>query len=426
MKKLLLIVLIFVSYSSKAQLYFPPISGNAWDTISPTSLGWCLDKIDTLSNYLEANNTKAFLVLKDGKIVIEKYYGTFTVDSLWYWASAGKSLTSFLVGIAKQEGSVVLTDSTSHYLGSGWTVCPPQKEGLITVLDQLRMTTGLDDGVADNYCTDDTCLQYLADAGSRWAYHTAPYTLLDGVIANGTGQSLNLFLLNKLKTPTGMTGNFYPAGYLNLFVSTARSMARFGLLVLNHGNWNGNQIMTDSIYFNEMVNTSQGLNLSYGYLWWLNGKASFKVPGLQLTFPGPLMPHAPMDMIAALGKNGQYINIVPSENLVLLRMGNSPGGGEVPFTFNDSIWAKFNDVRCNLNEINSIETNSFSVYPNPAKQFITIQSKENNRFEIYDMTGNSLKEGFLNSGISTIDLSNFISGVYIIQVGLERKKFVVE
>ena len=83
MKKVLFATLFFISSQiSNAQLYFPPISGNSWDTVSPANLGWCQDKIDTLLDFLETKNTKAFIVLKDGKIAIEKYYGTFTVDSL--------------------------------------------------------------------------------------------------------------------------------------------------------------------------------------------------------------------------------------------------------------------------------------------------------------------------------------------------------
>lgn len=105
-----------------------PLQPKFMDTLSPASLGWCHDKIDTLLNFLDSKNTKAFIVLKDGKIVIEHYFDTFTVDSLWYWASAGKSLTSFLVGMAKQDGFLNLSDSTSQYLGSGWTICPPLKK----------------------------------------------------------------------------------------------------------------------------------------------------------------------------------------------------------------------------------------------------------------------------------------------------------
>ena len=428
MKKVLFATLFFISSQiSNAQLYFPPISGNSWDTISPANLGWCQDKIDTLLDFLETKNTKAFIVLKDGKIAIEKYYGTFTVDSLWYWASAGKSLTGFLVGLAKQDGSVNLSDSTSHYLGSGWTVCPTAKEGLITVLDQLKMTSGLDDLVPDNYCTDDTCLQYLADAGTRWAYHTAPYTLLDGVIENGTGQGLNLFLLNKLKTPTGMTGNFYPTGYLNLFVSKPRSMARFGLLMLNRGNWDGNQILTDTAYFNAMTNTSQNLNPSYGYLWWLNGKPTYLVPGFQIPIPGPLMPHAPMDMIAALGKNGQFINVVPSQNLVLIRMGDAPGVGEVPFTFNDSIWEKMNDVMCVGTAIN-IQTNdvaNFEIYPNPSTETVTIFTRVAGEYEILNSFGKKIISGFADIGNNTIDISNLESGNYLIKHNDKNLKLII-
>ena len=58
-------------------------------------------------------------------------------------------------------------------------------------------------------------------------------------------------------------------------------MARFGLLVLNHGNWDGTQIMIDSIYFDEMINTSQSLTKS-GYLWWLNGKKAICIQALNL------------------------------------------------------------------------------------------------------------------------------------------------
>ncbi len=428
MKKILTILLfVILSQISKAQLYFPPVSGNTWDTISPTSLGWCQDKIDTLIDFLDTKNTKAFIVLKDGKIVIEHYFDTFTVDSLWYWASAGKSLTSFLVGMAKQDGFLELSDSTSQYLGSGWTICPPQKEGLITVLDQLRMTSGLNDLVPDNYCTDDTCLEYLADAGTRWAYHNAPYTLLDGVIENSTGQALNLYLLNKVKIPTGMTGNYYPSGYNNLFVSIPRSMARFGLLMLNHGNWDGNQIMTDTTYYNEMINTSQNLNPSYGYLWWLNGKPSYLVPGLQIPFPGPLMPHAPMDMYSALGKNGQFINIVPSQNIVLVRMGDAPGVGEVPFLFNDSIWERMQDVMCGTTEINS-DSEKFmlsKIYPNPTSGYITLYANKNSTYKLFNSLGKEISRGQLLKGENSIDLSRFENATYFMQLEGKFEKIVL-
>ncbi|MBK9012904.1 MAG: beta-lactamase family protein [Saprospiraceae bacterium] len=179
MRKNLLAFLLLLSFGkfNAQSLYFPPLTGNAWETLSPDSLGWCDDNIQELYDLLETNNTKAFLLLKDGRIVLEKYFGTFTQDSAWYWASAGKSMTASLVGIAQQDGLLDINDPSSDYLDTGWTACPPDKEALITIRHQLTMTSGLDDGVPDHYCTLDTCLQYLADAGTRWAYHNGPLHL---------------------------------------------------------------------------------------------------------------------------------------------------------------------------------------------------------------------------------------------------------
>lgn len=418
MKKALLSFFLFLgSLTNQAQsLYFPPVSGPAWDTVSPASLGWCQQEIDTLVNYLDQINSKAFIVLKDGKIVIEEYFGTFTQDSLWYWASAGKSLTGFTVGLAKQDGFLSLDDTTASYLGQGWTECPPAKEEMITIRHQLSMTSGLDDGVPDHHCTLDTCLQYLADAGTRWAYHNAPYTLLDEVIANATGTSLNAYINQKIKIPTGMTGLFVPQGYNNLFVSNARSMARFGLLILNRGNWNGNQIMTDQNYFDQMVNTSQNMNLSYGYLWWLNGKPSFMVPGLQFSFPGSMNPNAPADMFAAMGKNGQFINVVPSMNLVFIRMGNAPDASDVPFLYNDSIWLRLNAAMCNVTALNNKVTDNFSFYPNPAKETLWVNGVDKNEWiNILSVNGTLLQSQRVGAGSININTLDFANGLYFVQ-----------
>lgn len=418
-KHILWIFLAIAQLSASSQsLYFPPVAGNTWDTISPAVLGWCEDRITPMLDYLESKNTKAFIVLKDGKIVIEKYFGTFTQDSVWYWASAGKTLTAFAVGMAQQEGHLSITDTSSEYLGS-WTSCPPAKEDLITIRHQLTMTTGLDDQVADPYCTLQSCLQYKADAGTRWAYHNGPYTMLDKVIQQATGQTLNVYFTQKVKNPTGMSGAFFPSGYNNVFVSTPRSMARFGLLMLNKGNWNGTQILTDTSYFKQMVNTSQTLNPSYGYLWWLNGKTSFMVPGLQTVFNGPLSPHAPDDMYAALGKNGQFINVVPSMNLVFIRMGDAPENNEVPFTFNDSIWQKLNDVICTTTGVADANKESVQaeIYPNPALDVFTVKyALHSFTVSMYDITGKIVMHETPAYDNAKIETDGFVNGMYFLKI----------
>lgn len=421
MKKTLLFLLPgLISFALQAQnLYFPPLVGNTWSTTSPESLGWCPDKIDELLDYLEDKNTKAFILLKDGKIVLEEYFGTFTQDSVWYWASAGKTLTAFTVGIAQQEGHLSIEDATSDYLGAGWTSCTPDKEANISIRNQLTMTSGLDDGTGDPYCTLPSCLQYRADAGTRWAYHNGPYTLLDGVIEAATGQTLNAYVTQKIKLQTGITGTFLQVDDNNVFFSKPRSMARFGLLILNRGKWNNTPILQDTAYFNQMVNTSQELNKSYGYLWWLNGKGSFMAPGLQFVFPFDLNPSAPDDMIAALGKNGQIINVVPSQNLVYIRMGNVPDAGEVPVTFNDTVWQKLNAVMCGITDVEDrLETATpVQVYPNPAQQSFAVELPEQ-VFDvmIFDATGRRVYEAGDVFQKIEIDSNRFANGLYTVRV----------
>lgn len=298
---------------------------------------------------LESNGTRAFIVLKDGKIVIEAYFGKdllgiadFNKSSSWYWASAGKTLTAFLAGKAQEEGFLNINNKTADYLGTGWTSLTPTQENQITVRHQLTMTTGLDDGVPDNHSFARTDLIYKAPAGTRWAYHNAPYTLLDQVVTNATGQNFDNYFNVKLRDKIGMDGLWIWIDNDHVYFSTARSMARFGLLILNKGTWGKELIMQDKVFFNNMITSSQTINKSYGYLWWLNGKESFMVPGLQIEFPGSINPYAPSDMISGIGKNGQYVSIVPSKNIVMIRMGENPDAVTVPLLFLDDIWKKLN------------------------------------------------------------------------------------
>jgi CubicO group peptidase (beta-lactamase class C family) len=414
-----IIFCLFGNLSKAQNLYFPPLTGTSWDTIAPSTLGWCQPQIDSLYNFLEQTNSKSFIVLKDGKIVLEKYFGTHSRDSLWYWASAGKTLTAFTVGIAQQEGFLNINDTSSTYLSAGWTVCPPIKEEKITIRNQLTMTSGLNDGVPDHYCTLDTCLQYLADAGNRWAYHNGPYTLLDGVISIATSQSLYSYFNAKIRSRIGMNGTFFQVGYNNVYFSNSRSMARFGLLMLNEGNWNGTQIMTDTAYFNQMINTSQNLNLSYGYLWWLNGKSSFMVPTLQNVFQGQLFTDAPVDMYAALGKDGQLINVVPSQNLVLIRMGEAPGtSSDVTITYNNDIWKKMNDLTCNVSAIENQSQFDIKIYPNPAKDRLFIDSNSDiEKICLFNMTGQKVFElDNINTNNFALELSDLPAASYFLQI----------
>lgn len=408
---LLFLLLIHFQFVQSQSLYFPPNVGTTWETMDPAELGWCEPNIQALYSYLDQTNSKAFIVLKDGKIVLEKYFGTFTKDSLWVWNSAGKTLTAFTVGIAQKEGFLSINDTTSEYLGTGWTSLTPAQEEKITIRHQLTMTTGLDETQFD--CLTPSCLTYVAEPGTRWAYHNSPYTLLDDVIASATGQTLNTYVTQKIKNPIGMNGLYVQIGNNNVFVSNARSMARFGLLLLAQGSWNGTPILNDPTYFQEMTNSSQQINPSYGYLTWLNGKSSFMIPQVQFSFNGSAMPNAPDDVYAALGKNGQIINVQPSENLVFIRMGKDDGNSLVSNQYNDTIWQKINLLSCS-NSTNESTFQSVLIYPNPVTDVLNIVSENPiERIEMRSIAGQIIPIELMDNQIR---LEKLAAGFYLINM----------
>jgi CubicO group peptidase (beta-lactamase class C family) len=419
-----LFILFSYNYSNSQQLYFPPVGSETWETTSPEELNWCTDEIPALLDFLEETNTRAFLVLKDGKIVIEEYLNGNTTNTPWYWASAGKSLTAFLVGMAQQEGYLDINESSTNYLGEGWTSLTPEEELAITIRHQLTMTSGLDDGVEDIYCTNPECLTYLAAPGTRWAYHNAPYTLLDSVIFYSTGQSINSYLSNTLSDVTGINALFLPNGFNNVCYSRPRAFARFGILMLGEGTWNGTPIMTDMQYFNDMITPSNDLNESYGYLWWLNSQDSFMIPSVQWVFPGTPMEAAPLDMYSALGKNGQILNIVPSQNLLVVRMGDAPDGNEflVPTAYNNEIWEKLNMVICNSVATEEMQNSEFKIYPNPTEDIVyfdVMHATASDRMLISNMLGSIVYDG---APLNQLSVREFDSGVYEVQLFIKNSK----
>ena len=344
-----LIVLFYSSCSSDAvepnsaptateTLYFPPLTSTTWETTSIASLGWKQSAVQPLLDFLEVKNSKSFIILVNGRIVMENYINGHDANASWYWASAGKTLTATVTGIAQQENLININTKVSQYLGTGWTSLPLDKENLITNKHLLSMTSGLDDSTDD---VDPANLKYKADAGTRWAYHNV-YVKLQGVVAQASGQTWTTYFNTKLKDKIGMDGTWFQLGNNSVYSSTSRSMARFGLLMYAKGKWENNTILNEN-FFNEATNTSQTLNLGYGYLWWLNGKSSYHLPQSQLQFNGSLIPNAPADMYLALGKNDQKIYIIPSKKMVVIRMGEVANPDNPTFTLSDFdtvLWQK--------------------------------------------------------------------------------------
>ena len=328
------------------ELYFPSIESTEWETTSAESLGWNTSQLDELYAYLDDKNTKGFMILKNGNIVLEKYFNGHSQNANWEWYSAVKSLTATAIGVAQEDGYININNKTSDYLGNNWSSLTQEKQDLITVKHHLTMTTGLQNTPLNFIawtCTTAPCMIYNVDAGTKWQYHQGSFTQAQNIISQSTGVNFKVYIKEKILDQIGVTGSWNSVLNLNIFSSNTRGMARFGLLALNKGTWGDNAIVSES-YFDEMTNTSQSLNKSYGYLWWLNGKDGFVAPDT-FEYPGSLIPNGPSDMICALGAQDQKIYVIPSKNMVVVRSGESTGIESLASSsFDNELWGEINAV----------------------------------------------------------------------------------
>lgn len=328
------------------ELYFPSLNNNNWETTSPENLGWNTSQLNSLYTYLEEKHTKGFIILKDGKIVVEQYFNGHNQNANWEWFSAVKSLTATAVGVAQEEGLLNINNKTSDYLGNNWSSLTQDKQDLITVKHHLSMTTGLQNTPLNFIawtCTTAPCMIYNFDAGTEWQYHQGAFTQVQNILSQSTGENFKIYIKEKILDQIGVTGSWNSILNLNIFSSNTRGMARFGLLALNKGTWDDNTIVSES-YFNEMTTTSQNLNKSYGYLWWLNGKDGF-IGTDTIEYSGSLIPNGPNDMYCALGAQDQKIYVIPSKNMVVVRSGESAGlDALASSSFDNELWGKINAV----------------------------------------------------------------------------------
>ncbi|TAE84228.1 MAG: class C beta-lactamase-related serine hydrolase [Bacteroidetes bacterium] len=323
-------------------MYFPGDTNATWETKPLATLGWKENAVQPLKDFLTQKNTKSFIILVNGRIVMEEYFNGHTASSTWEWNSAGKTLVATTTGIAQQEALLNIGNKASDYLRTGWTNMPLEKENLITVKHLLSMTSGNDD---TKQLVIKPNLIYVADAGTRWAYSNIFQKLMD-IVASASSKPFEAYFNEKLKTKIAMDGYWDVGPIFTIYHSTTRSMARFGLLALNQGKWNNTQVINKT-FFTESASTSQNINPAYGYLWWLNGKTNFMIPGEQTVYQGYLVPNAPADMYAAMGAKDQRIYVVPSKNMVVIRMGEAADPANPNFAisgFDNELWAKMNAV----------------------------------------------------------------------------------
>jgi CubicO group peptidase (beta-lactamase class C family) len=275
--------------------------------------------------------TKAVVVVHDGKVIAERYAEGIGVDTPLLGFSMTKSVVSALIGVMTQQGltSPSLPAPVAEWRGAN----DPRRE--IEVEHLLRMTTGLaldetnsgfDPSSQMIYLHDDMAgfavnAMPIAPPGTRWHYSSATTQILARAIRDAVGgpEQTLAFAWRELFNPLGMrnvTLEFDGAGTLQgstYMLASARDWAKFGLLYLNDGVVGGKRILhEDWVDFSAAAT----LDSEYGAGFWTNRSEH---PDAK----GRLRAGIPRDAFFASGDLGQRIVIMPSQHLVVVRLGDS-------------------------------------------------------------------------------------------------------
>ncbi|MGQ7945826.1 serine hydrolase domain-containing protein [Flavobacterium sp. WC2509] len=266
--------------------------------------------------------TRSILVIYKDKIIAEKYVEGFTKHSLILGWSMTKSVTGTLFGILQKQGRFDI------YKPAPIVEWQSDNRKNITTNDLLHMNSGLEwEEQYDKIC-DATKMLFEAEdmswsqlikpaifkPNTHWNYSSGTTNLLSGILRKQfkTHQEYLDFwysaLIDKIGmhsmiVETDMVGNYVGSSYA---WATTRDWSKLGLLYLHKGNWNGEQLFDPSWakYVSTPTNTSEG---RYGAQFWLNAGGKY--------------PSAPKNMYYCSGFQGQKIFILPSQDMIIVRMG---------------------------------------------------------------------------------------------------------
>lgn len=299
-----------------------------------------------LLDYLRNRNSTGFLIVQDGKVLVEKHWPAPKNDrqfSMFVYgknpqgalledvASQQKSFVSVLVAIAIDKELIEIEKPVSAYIGVGWSKATSEQEAKIRVIDVLTMSSGLDDKFS-----------YEAPAGTVFYYNTPVYAVTKRIVAAAANQSLDTITHDWLTAPAGMNETAWrkrPAALASVgndtgLVTTPRDTALFGLMVLHGGISNDGKRVVSEANLKAMF-TPSATNPAYGRLWWLNSGA-YTVRALAGRKEGPLIAAAPTDTVAALGAFDRRLYVVPSRKLVVVRTGAAAGDKD----FDQQLWLR--------------------------------------------------------------------------------------
>jgi CubicO group peptidase (beta-lactamase class C family) len=330
----------------------PSPADGEWPTADPAALGLDPVVVQQLADEAAADGSNCFLVVRDGQIAGEWYWNGTGPDTAQEVFSATKSVTSVLVGIAADDGDLAVEDPAATWIPE-WSDTRAEEVAVRNLLsnDSGRQWSFQSDYPGLLQASDRTAygigLEQADPPGEVWAYNNSAIQTLEQVLEGSTGDAVSQFARERLLEPIGMAHSAMttdPAGNTLTFMglqSTCRDMARFGWLILEHGRWGDDQVVSEDWIDESTGRPSQDLNAAYGYLWWLNrrGPMASTASATRLeeeagAADGQRVPGAPEDLVWALGLGGQIVQIHEPTRTVVVRLGpatlSSPYGPDKP------------------------------------------------------------------------------------------------
>jgi CubicO group peptidase (beta-lactamase class C family) len=337
------------------ETYFPT---TAFRMTDPASAGMNADKLNAaLALTGDHNRTQAVVVLRHGYVVAETYAAGFTADTRHESYSMAKSVTSALVGIAIDQKLISGVNERVCQFYPEWD-CSKDSDPRtrITVEHTMNIETGLEwqedwrvgaTGPNDALLAGPDMLDYVlakpaaTEPGTMQRYSTGDPALLSGVLQGSTGKTAYDFAKSVLFDVIGISGVTWNAdskGRTTTYAglqATAREFAKFGFLYQNHGVWDGKQVVPGS-WVDFTTRAKDPCHDGYRYLWHINPPIRLGDQDPSCAFlacPPTSFANLPADAFFAEGVFGQFVFVVPSADLVVVRLAQDDLGSDYWDTF---------------------------------------------------------------------------------------------
>jgi CubicO group peptidase (beta-lactamase class C family) len=323
-----------------------------WRKEDPEKLGFDATKLAAALAFTAPNaKTQAVFVVRHGYVAAETYSGGFSASMQHESYSMAKSFSSGLVGIALAEGKLgSLDDKVCSAYPMQWSCADTtDRRSRITLDHALNLSTGLDwredwrstasgrnDALSLNLLDTVLAKQGVTEPGSEKRYSTGDPALLSGMLQKATGMTALQYAKQKIFDVIGTPGIRWNADFAGRTTTyaglqaSAAEYAKYGYLYLQRGSWDGKQVIPA-----EWVDrTTQAKNPCEDwnqYLWHVNppvrlGKQDPSCPSLYC--PPESFADLPHDAFFAEGVYGQFMFVVPSADLVVVRLAADTGGLE--------------------------------------------------------------------------------------------------